>query len=672
MAGYGKQVLVRNAFLWFMSAIYLFAFSSLYIQIPGLYGRNGVLPAKLALREVSSSLEQNFWSKPTLLWFTPKLGLDTETGMELLCLVGMLLSLLAMSLKSFRGSITFSLLWFLYFSLYQVGQTFVYFQWDILLMETGILTILVSPLNLNLFKSQKCKSERHHDNITLWLVKWLAFRLMFCSGVVKLSSRCPTWWGLTALDWHYESQCIPTPLAWYAHQLPKWFQRLSIVLTYVILMPLSWLFFVPIRSLRIFSFYSQIFFQVLIILTGNYNFFNLLAIALLLAVLDDEHLLMILPSWLVGSSCVVSTQRSKAIKVLRRTVACGTLAAVISWTVKLFALEISHKHVLKSKINFSQGAFFRAVDQAVPLTIWLGILSLSVEIVASMIGCIMEKGVFSKLWSLLQWAIFSFATLGMFAISLVPYTDISHNAKSNLWPVIKRWHQKTDTFELVNAYGLFRSMTGVGGRPEVIIEGSNDLEGPWMEYNFHYKPGNVSESPPIVAPHQPRLDWQIWFAALGSYEYNPWFVHLVYRLLQGQQDVLDLLAKNPFPHRAPIYIRAQLYKYHYTELPKNITSLSDVLHNNRLVKRWWWRENVREYLPIVAVNEPSLINWLSQYGWAKNDAWPEHPWGRLYRAIRYLRSIVRRLDAVRFMMSLFACGVYMGAFNRYLSRKQRL
>ena len=87
------------------------------------------------------------------------------------------------------------------------------------------------------------------------------------------------------------------------------------------------------------------------------------------------------------------------------------------------------------------------------------------------------------------------------------------------------------------------------------------------------------------APHQPRLDWQIWFAALGSYEYNPWFVHLVFRLLQGQQDVQDLLAKNPFPHRPPTYIRVQLYKYHYTELPKNISSLSDVVHNNRLVER---------------------------------------------------------------------------------------
>ena len=88
----------------------------------------------------------------------------------------------------------------------------------------------------------------------------------------------------------------------------------------------------------------------------------------------------------------------------------------------------------------------------------------------------------------------------------------------------------------------------------------------------------------ISAPHQPRLDWQIWFAALGSYEYNPWFVHLVYRLLQGQQDVLDLLAKNPFPRKPPTYIRARHYKYHYTELPKNISSVSDILHNNRSVK----------------------------------------------------------------------------------------
>lgn len=318
---------------------------------------------------------------------------------------------------------------------------------------------------------------------------------------------------------------------------------------------------------------------------------------------------------------------------------------------------------MKSKITFSKTAFFEAVDQAVPVSIWMATASLGVEIIASFIGCMTEKGVLKKFCAILQWIIFSFAALGMFAISLVPYTDISHKTKSDLWPVIHRWKQKTDSFELVNAYGLFRSMTGVGGRPEVVIEGSNDLDGPWLEYHFRYKPGNLSGPPPVVAPHQPRLDWQLWFAALGSYEYNPWFVHLVFRLLQGKQEVLDLLAKNPFPRKPPLYIRAQLYKYHYTELPKNMSSLSDVLHNNRLVKNWWWRESQREYLPILAVNEPSLINWLNRFGLAKDDPWSERPSGRIYRAIKYLRSIVRTLDTVRFMWALFACGVIMGWFN---------
>jgi len=249
---------------------------------------------------------------------------------------------------------------------------------------------------------------------------------MFCSGVVKLSSECPSWWGLTALYWHYESQCIPTPLAWYGHQLPKWFQRLSVVLTYVILMALSWLFFVPVRSLRIFSFYSQILSQVLIILTGNYNLFNLLAIVLLIPILDDEHLATILPSWL-GGHHVRPAERRTVVKVTRRIVASGAIVTVIYWTIKLFALEISATEVLKCKITFSQDAFFKAVDQAVLLTIWLGIASLGVEIIASMIACVMEKGVLKKLWSLLQWAIFSFAALGIFAIRLVPWTEIRYN-----------------------------------------------------------------------------------------------------------------------------------------------------------------------------------------------------------------------------------------------------
>ena len=106
---------------------------------------------------------------------------------------------------------------------------------------------------------------------------------------------------------------------------------------------------------------------------------------------------------------------------------------------------------------------------------------------------------------------------------------------------LKQLQGKVEHLHLVNSYGLFRRMTGVGGRLEVIIEGSNDIDGPWKEYEFLYKPGNVNNSLPFVAPHQPRLDWQMWFAALGTYHQNPWLMSLAYRLLSGQPEVLALM-----------------------------------------------------------------------------------------------------------------------------------
>ncbi|KAL1442859.1 hypothetical protein MTO96_046222, partial [Rhipicephalus appendiculatus] len=89
------------------------------------------------------------------------------------------------------------------------------------------------------------------------------------------------------LNYHFESQCIPTPIAWYFHHLPNWVLRLGVVFTFVVEIAIPPLFFAPVRSLRIFSFYSQIFLQLLIIATGNYNFFNLLTITMCLSLADD-------------------------------------------------------------------------------------------------------------------------------------------------------------------------------------------------------------------------------------------------------------------------------------------------------------------------------------------------------------------------------------------------
>ncbi|MEQ2174858.1 Lipase maturation factor 2 [Goodea atripinnis] len=252
-----------------MALIYMVAFVSLYVQIPGLYGNDGLLPARWQLRYTGKPLLDQLLSSPTLLWLGPHLGLDTQTAMELLCLTGAALSLAAMLVEALRDSLVFFCLWALYLSM------------DNLLLETGFLCILVAPLT----SVRGSRAVREHDRVTFWLIRWLLFRLMFASGVVKLTSRCPTWWGLTALTYHYETQCIPTPLAWFAHQLPVWWHKLSVVGTFVIEIPVPLLFFSPLRRLRLGAFYLQ----VLIIVSGNYNVFNLLTLTLCLSLLDDRH-----------------------------------------------------------------------------------------------------------------------------------------------------------------------------------------------------------------------------------------------------------------------------------------------------------------------------------------------------------------------------------------------
>ncbi len=140
-------------------------------------------------------------------------------------------------------------------------------------------------------------------------------------------------------------------------------------------------------------------------------------------------------------------------------------------------------------------------------------------------------------------------------------------------------------WNLVNHYGLFAVMTTT--RPEIIIEGSLDGN-EWKEYIFKYKPGPLDRAPPVVAPHQPRLDWQMWFAALGSIEENPWFVAFIGRLLENSPPVTALLEENPFAGAPPKYIRATIYHYHFTNIPTLLST-----------GKWWRRERQGEYMPVV-------------------------------------------------------------------------
>lgn len=150
-------------------------------------------------------------------------------------------------------------------------------------------------------------------------------------------------------------------------------------------------------------------------------------------------------------------------------------------------------------------------------------------------------------------------------------------------PIVDRIMGFLSPFYIVNHYGLFSYMTT--RRNEVIIEGSED-GAHWKEYEFKWKPGDTKNPPRQVAPHQPRLDWQMWFAALGLARQNPWFTRLIHRLLEGSPDVLQLLKHNPFPDQPPKLIRAQLYRYHFS------TS-----EQKKETGDWWVREYVGIYYP---------------------------------------------------------------------------
>jgi lipase maturation factor len=159
-----------------------------------------------------------------------------------------------------------------------------------------------------------------------------------------------------------------------------------------------------------------------------------------------------------------------------------------------------------------------------------------------------------------------------------------------------------DPLDLVNTYGAFGSVGKE--RYEVVFEGTDDAlitgETKWKEYEFSAKPGDPNRRPPFIAPYQPRIDWQIWFAAMASPAEYPWTVHFVWKLLHNDRDTLSLLANNPFPTSPPRYIRARLYRYHFAPIGHSA---------------WWKREPIGEWLPALSTDDTEFRRFLEAMNW---------------------------------------------------------
>ncbi|KTF88666.1 hypothetical protein cypCar_00034566, partial [Cyprinus carpio] len=561
----GEVKTPRQWFLWSIALIYVCAFASTYVQIPGLYGDEGILPVRLQVPKVQRPLLE----QESLLCLGPYLGLEPQQTLELMCLLGVALGLGAVLLEPLRDSLIYLCLQALYLSLYNVGGDFLHSEWDVLLLEAGVLAVLVAPLGL------LHSSYRYHDPVSFWLTRWLFFRLTFCTGVSKLASGDPAWYDLSALSHHLENQMSPTLLAWYVHQLPDWLLRLGavVVLQSEIIVPLV-TFFAPIRRLRLFGFYVQLFLQLCYILTGNCSLLNLLRITLSFSLLDDDHFNSnSSPKKKKGQDKKPRSYGQALVSYLTLLVELAVYLFILYSFITLFKIQINwEEKTLSSKTSFNQNGFNAFLEVFQELTIWIGVLSFTWEAVSAMLNCVCTRGIASKLWSLLQWAVITAAAAAVFALSVVPYTSMSGMSVSKVLPAVRDAYSAVERYQLVGAYGIQHRLISAEGRPEIILEGSYDGL-TWTEMNPMYKPGNVNAVPPIVGPHQPRLEWLMWQAAQGGDDTSPWFTGLIQRLLQGKPEVVRLLqvdeAQYPFSQRPPALIKAKLYNYHFTDPAKD-------------------------------------------------------------------------------------------------------
>ena len=464
-----RYELAAFLFLRLFGLVYLTAFVSFGVQAPGLIGSHGILPLSEFVDGIASRVgAERFYRMPMLFW----LG-DGDAMIAGACWAGAALSsLLALNVLP---RLSLFLIHALYLSLFYAGQAFMGFQWEIFLLETGFVAIVLS----------------FATTPGIWLLRWLLFRFMFMSGVVKLASGDPNWWNLSALSYHFLTQPLPTPIAWYAAQIPPDVLRVATGAVFFVELVLPFLYFAP-RRLRFFAGFGTLLLEAGIFATGNYNWFNLQTMLLCLALFDDASLERVLPRRLVPWLAARAVKREP-----RRPFAIA-LGAVALVTVFCSVVE------LDERFGGDPPTLARAVDELIgPL-------------------------------------------------------------------------------HVVGAYGLFAVMTT--SRHEIVLEGSDDGTN-WREYEFPWKPGDVMRAPQWNIPHQPRLDWQLWFAALDDPRRVRWFPRFLERVLRNEPAVLALLEKNPFPDKPPTFVRALFYDYTYASPEEKGRG------------QWWDRRLLGVYFP---------------------------------------------------------------------------
>jgi hypothetical protein len=276
MTWFGSEtfLLTRAALQRGLALVFLIAFLNAVNQFKPLLGDRGLLPVRHFVNEVS------FRDSPSLFFFAPN-----DTAFTIAAWLGVALSCAAViGISEHYGAwlsmLVWALLWVLYISFVNVGQTFYGFGWESILLEACFYAVFLGSRATN------------PQTVVIWLLRWLLFRVMFGAGLIKLRGD-PCWRDLTCLDYHYETQPMPNPLSWFFYWGPEWTHRAGVIFNHFAELIVPFGYFLP-QPVSAIAGAITILFQGTIFLSGNLSWLNFLTMILAIGTFDDRALSVIL------------------------------------------------------------------------------------------------------------------------------------------------------------------------------------------------------------------------------------------------------------------------------------------------------------------------------------------------------------------------------------------
>jgi hypothetical protein len=546
-----RYTLTRWLILRLLGIVYLFAFIGIVMQGPPLVGEHGLTPLGTYFDNLRAN-GNTFLDVPSVLWWN-----SSDTAILVWASIGVALS--ACLVLGYANLPSMLVLWAIYGSFARVGQLWFGFGWEIQLLETGLLAaFLVHPWDPRPLRS------RPPPVASIVLMRWLVFRIMLGAGLIKVrGAEC--WTDLTCLDAHFETQPIPNPLSPLFHYMPHALQAFGVVMNHIVELVLPWFVFGP-RELRLVAGVAMAGFQIALIASGNLAFLNWLTLVPILALLDDDFLLRISPGrarrWLASRIADAPPRDGKQLAI-----AIGAALTVI----------------------FVWDPIFGGLAAATQVVVAVGLAG----------GCVAAAIVFRRVIASPERRLDGHQlAVGCFA-ALVVLKSVF--VVDNLTSQEQVMNHSYDRLALVNTYGAFGSVTMT--RHELVIEGTLDADpdtATWHAYELPCKPGDLARRPCILGPYHRRLDWLIWFAAMSDRPGDAWIYHFVWKLLDGDTSIRELLAVDPFDGAKPTWVRIRRFVYHLQPYSADT---------------WWTRDEEELWLQPLSLESPGFRAALAKRHW---------------------------------------------------------